>query len=99
MELYRGARQLQAHVRQRTKRHSSGPSPSQEQEGHSPPLSVHRRRDAQADRRSDPTIAAAPRSRRDLHLGSVLDSNRTAPTDAGPFIETDPASFSPKNWF
>ena len=35
------------------------------------------------DRCSRLTTAAAPRTPRDSHLGSALDSNRTGPTDAG----------------
>jgi hypothetical protein len=35
------------------------------------------------DRCSELTSAAAPRTPRDLHLGSALGSNRTTPTDAG----------------
>ena len=35
------------------------------------------------DRCSELTNATGPRTQRDSHLGSALDSNRTGPTDAG----------------
>jgi len=43
------------------------------------------------DRRSELTSAAAPRTQRDLHLGSALGSNRTTPTDVS--LEVEPATW------
>ena len=52
-------------------------------ERHSPSPSLHRDCDAQVDRRSELTSFAAPRTQRDFHLDSALESNRTDRTDTG----------------
>ena len=67
MELYRGARQLQALVRLRTTSHSSGPSPTGSTEGHSPPLAS--RRDCDARWTDAPNAPGAPRP---AHHGTFI---------------------------
>jgi hypothetical protein len=46
------------------------------------------------DRCSELTSGAAPRTPRDSHLGSALDSNRTGPTDAGSDEELTTGGFT-----
>ena len=81
----RGRRQLQALVRLRSENGRSDPTPALRF-----PRPHHR---ASNDRREcpgqdGPLLGAAqrhrPRTQRDFHLESALESNRTGPTDVGP---------------
>ncbi len=49
------------------------------------------------DRRSELPSVAAARARRDLHLESALESNRTTPTDAGFRLGADHVGCSQKD--
>ena len=85
MKLYRGARQLQALVRLRTTSHSSGPSSP----GAQGALTDNQLRTG-AVMPNGPMLGAdqtnrAPHASGTFILDSALESNRTTPTDAGPY--------------
>ena len=78
-----GRRQLQALVRLRAEQGGSGPTPALVFPSPRHRLSSEQRQPTGQDGPLlGPNQRAAPRTQRDLHLDSALESNRTGPTDA-----------------